>query len=287
MTTSSAVGRWARGELDLRPMDNPAKYSTEVLLAIDRAVTTEADRLGRRLRILDPMAGVGRIHRMGEAGHLVVAAELEPEWALWKAGPTVVADANHCPYRPGSFDVLCCSPVYGNRMADHHNNQDRCKHLVKAKGKEPKQYGLADCPLCRGSGLTPRNTYHHKLGRAASRGSTTPVLWGPRYRSMHQAMAPQLLEQLTPGGLLVWNSSNSLVTVDRANGEKVELERRVNEWWTTLWLGLGCNLQAVEPVTTRRNKMGANGTTRVDFEVVTQLRAPAPPRVVKKAEAAA
>lgn len=270
----SIVGRWAIGEIDIEPRSHPAKFSTSILLAIDHIVTEEADRLGRRLMIIDPFGGTGRAHRMGEAGHRVVVFELEPEWAIQSEGPTVVGDSSRLACRDDCVDVVLSSPVYGNRASDAHDAKDACLHRVNVKDKPPRQFTLADCPKCKGSGLTPRNTYRHQLQRRASVGSTTPMPWGSRYRQIHARIMAECLRPLRSEGLVVWNTSNHLKTVD-VGGVKSQVEQRVNEWFCNEWMALGCNLVEARRVPTRRNRNGQNAAVRVDGELVLVMRAPA------------
>lgn len=88
---------------------HPAKF-TDVILA------TIADQLyGVTGRVLDPFAGTGRIHRLARPDLETVGVEIEPEWAAQHPN-TVVGDALHLPFPDESFDAICTSPTYGNRM---------------------------------------------------------------------------------------------------------------------------------------------------------------------------
>ena len=71
MTTPTATSQ--------RP--HPAKFSDSVPEVLQDVVSTEQARLGRRLHVLDPMAGTGEIH--GLAGDVsTVGVEIEPEWVF-------------------------------------------------------------------------------------------------------------------------------------------------------------------------------------------------------------
>lgn len=269
----TVVGMWARGEVDLKPRNNPAKYSTAILLALDHIVTQEADRLGRRLNILDPFGGVGRAHRLGEAGHHVVTFELEPEWAAQAPGPSVVGDSRHLACRDDWADVVMSSPVYPNRMTDHHEARDLCGRCDGRKVVASDAGPFVTCGACKGAGLSMRNTYRHQLGRMPSKGATSVLQWGNAYRKVTAEIMAECLRPLRAAGLIVWNTSNHLRTVDR-QGVKAQVEERVNEWFLNEWMVLGCNMVEVRRVQTQRNRNGANGAARVDGEIVAVMRAP-------------
>ena len=91
---------------------HPAKYN-DVLLPLFEELLVGSNR------VLDPFAGTGKLRQVMN-GSLMVLNELEPEWAI--QGPSdTIADTLHLPYADASFDAICTSPTYGNRMADHHN----------------------------------------------------------------------------------------------------------------------------------------------------------------------
>jgi hypothetical protein len=167
---------------------HPAKFSDSIVGQLDRLVRAEQRRLCRELWLLDPFAGVGRIHRLHREGKIAtVGVELEPEWAAchsrticadslaWMRG----ADVSEEP-RARLFDVIATSPTYGNRMADDHDARD---------------------------GST-RHSYRHDLGRPLSTGSSGGMPWGPRYWSFHAEAYRLMFDVLAPGGLLLLNVSD-------------------------------------------------------------------------------
>lgn len=169
---------------------HPAKYSDPLLPVLASLIGAEQRRLGREVRVLDPFAGVGRIHRLAKPGKIVtVGIELEPEWAgchpdtihgdalMWMR--SIIA-AGHW------YDLVVTSPCYGNRLADQHDAQD---------------------------GST-RRSYRHDLGRPLSHGSSAGLQWGKAYWAFH-AEAYRLIRGVLrpptgddPGGLFLLNVSD-------------------------------------------------------------------------------
>lgn len=259
---------------DLRP--HPATFSKKVLTTIRQVLQPEAVARGH-LKVVDVFAGCGGVHDLAEQAISTVGVELEPEWA--HAHPdTFVGSVLDLPTAPdGSdwtrrFDALVTSPCYGNRMADHHEAKDRCRACDGAGW----MIGVGDaapprvtCRTCKGTGLTERNTYRHKLGRMPSEGSSAVMQWGPRYRAFHEDAWRAARRCLAPGALVVLNAKNPLETV---RGEVVE--HRVVEFHVNCWLAMGCTLQEVRRVPTKGLPYGANHDVRTDAELVAVLRVP-------------
>src|SRR5690606_26606499 len=112
----------------------------------------------------------------------IVGIEIEPDWA--KAHPCVQqGDATSLPFKNGRFRWIVTSPAYGNRLADKHNAQERCKQC--------RGTGItitAECPKCNGTGrrVYKRITYRHYLGHELHPNNTGGMQWGDVYRSMHE-----------------------------------------------------------------------------------------------------
>lgn len=192
---------------------HPAPYPRYVLDRLELWLGAERRELGRPLRILDPFAGVGRIHdlprRLGET----VGVEIEPEWANLRKR-TIVGDATQLPEAwTATFDAVATSCCYGSRMADHHEAKDSC-YVCKGAGVAWTPTGCADvpfvcpechdiackcgghakalrahvlaCPTCRravckacgGNGLSRRYTYRHALGRPLHDRNAGQMQWG-------------------------------------------------------------------------------------------------------------
>lgn len=128
------------------PTPHPAKFSVELYPTLRGFLEPVAT-------VLDPFAGVGRIH---ELHNYAVGVELEPEWAC-QSPRTIVGDALKLPFADDSFEAICTSPSYGNRLADTYTDHTR------------------------------RITYTSYLGRALTDGNSGAMQWGRKYRKFHEA----------------------------------------------------------------------------------------------------
>lgn len=251
-------------------VDHPAKFSIEVLEALDLIVPTGVP-------ILDPYAGVGYIHRL--VGRDTWGLELEPEWATVHPR-TVVGNALHLPWRSSSWWWVVTSCTYGNRMADSHDARERCKPCA-GKGyievmEDPDAAdavpdGRQECEKCEGRGFRSyvRLTYTHRL--RASTGNPDRTLhpdnsgtlqWGEAYRTHHVQSWAEVWRVLNPGGKFVLNLKNHW----RDHGLK-----RVMEWHLTHLLQTGFDLEALEVVETKGMGMGQNRDAREPHEFVLVL----------------
>ncbi len=251
---------------------HPAKWSKALLPHIVELTTEERMLRGEPLRILDPFAGQGlptlrRVLSSHDVDDLV-GVELEAEWAEQDdTGRTIVGDSTDLPAEwDDEFDVVISSPCYGNRMADSHEARDTCK-ACDGTGRT----SVAECPTCKGEGLSRRNTYRHALGRPLTEGNAGAMQWGSEYRELHAAVMREVIRVLAPGGLILWNVSNHV-----RNGAVIA----VAEWHMNEWIVQGCTLNEVRRVKTPRQRMGANGAARVDGELLMALRSPTTRRLL-------
>lgn len=268
--------------------DNPAKFSDRVLHVIEPLVETERIRLGREPRILDPFAGVGKVHILGTQTYGI---EIEPEWAQ-QHPRTHVGDSRNLIKllsRRKRFDMVITSCTYGNRMADHHNAQERCKACgatgsirierpTEAQRKKAHAYtgpGIVSfvgkvlfmpCEKCEGTGRREyeRNTYKHKLGRDLTEGNSGAMQWGEEYREFHRGIWAQLPAVMTESGLFVLNISDH----DRKHTRQL-----VSKWHRDTILGQGgWRLEKTRRVKTQRLRQGQNYEKRPEFENVFAFR---------------
>lgn len=254
-------------------LDHPAKWSEAVLQVLRDVVDREALTQDRRLRVLDPFAGVGRLRLAqalgADAVYAVEGVELQPEWG---DEGTLPGDATSLPADwSGRYDAVVTSPCYGNRMADHHDASDPCQRCGGTgyySTQRPPDFAQVVCRQCKGAGLSWRNTYAHALRRQGADvipGSAATLQWGTRYREVHTDALSEMLRVTVEGGLVVVNMSNHI---------RDGVEQPVVEWWVNQLLHRRCLLIEVRRVRTPRQRNGANGELRVDGEVVIVARTP-------------
>ena len=183
----------------------------------------------RPIRILDPMAGVGTIHQLALDGTIeTVGLEIEPEWAE-QHPDTIEGDATTMPFPDGSFEVVCFSPPYGNRMADQFVSKDG----------------------------TRRMTYYHLLGRKLHENSAAGMQWGDKYIKTMMEILVECKRVCVPHGVVIINVSDHI-----RNHEVVH----VVDWYQDMMFKLGYKTLDDIQVETQRMRYGANHKLRVDYE---------------------
>lgn len=289
---------------------HPARWTPAILdrvaALVAPLVTSGPDLFGDVVRVLDPCAGVGGIHslteRLAEVGPVeTVGVDIQPEWAAADRR-TLVGDSTALPLSwAGRFAAVATSVTYPNRMTDHHEAKDPCKPCAgtgcaagEACADAPASVDLARgaaacahlnlrCPKCKGSGLSRRNTYRHRLdevGAKVAPGSAVVLGWKSatqrrRYQRLHAAILEEAARVLVPYGRLLLNVSNHI---------EDDVEQRVVEWYLEHLLnpdrptraGTGeltrtWALDAIIPIATPRNRNGANGDLRAEHEFLLAL----------------
>ena len=200
---------------------HPAKFSQSILELLDEILPNEG-------LFLDPFGGTGKIHRLGRNS---VSLEIEPEWAQSSDLRTIIGNALCLPFAVKTFDCVCTSPTYGNRLADHHEAKDN----------------------------SWRASYKHMLGRMPNNASSATLQWGETYRDFHKVAWREVKRVLKPDGLFALNISNHI---------RNKKEMLVTEWHVECCEDLGFKVERWEKVDTPRMRMGANANVRVEYESV-------------------
>lgn len=260
MTTTARQRRRLPAEGEPRP--HPAKFSPEVLDALDLFLAYLTP--GGGLRILDPFAGVGRIHQLAgpdRISHYTIASELEFEWAVQGGPRSMVADALRLPLRDASVDCVITSPTYANRMADTYDGNGVCR---KCHGHPADLTGAA-CDRCDGTGRdqSTRHTYRIYLGRPLSPQSSAGMAWGPKYRAFHEQAWAEAWRTLRPGCPFILNVSDHIRDKARVPVAKFHHDTLV---------GLGAEPVKALPIGTKRLGHGKNHAARVATEQLLAYR---------------
>ena len=184
--------------------------------------------------VLDPLAGTGKLARVKDFGYTgtVTCNELEEEWIdpQYKVDLWTIGDCRNMNlFKNGQFDAIITSPVYGNRLSDHHNALDGSKRI----------------------------SYTHNLGRELTQGNSGTLQWGQGYRYFHLQAYQECARVLKPGGLMVVNISNHI----RA-GKEIDAVG----WTLTALQGFSLTLQEKRDFKTPRIRRGANANLRVPAE---------------------
>jgi len=212
-----------------KPVAHPAVFSDRVLDAVVECLDElhyHAERYP--LRVLDPFAGIGKVHSLPRI--LSLGVELEPEWAN-QHRQTIVGDSRFLPFPSGFFDGVITSPAYGNRMADHHDAKDDSRRI----------------------------TYRHTLGRELTDGNSGKMQWGLNYRTLHRRVWAECRRVTTDDGFFILNISDHV---------RAGVVVPVSEWhWKTL-MTLGFKLVKEINVETPRMRFGQNHDARVTHEHV-------------------
>lgn len=204
---------------------HPARYT-------DTLLPHFAELLQGSERVLDPFGGTGKIFELEPLlpGARIDAIEIEPEWAALHP-QTTLGNALALPWPDGTFDAICTSPAYGNRMADHHDARDSSR----------------------------RNTYTHAIGRKLHADNAGAMRWGDQYRHFHTLAWTEARRVLRSDGRFVLNIK------DHIRGGRLQ---RVTDWHCEALHALGFVVVEHRRVACPGQRFGQNGNSRVDHESV-------------------
>lgn len=215
----------------MRATRHPAKYTDSLLPVFASMITPSTYGL-------DPFGGTGKIFLLCKLVPeiSVECIEIEPEWANYDTR-IKVGNALALPFEDGTFDWVCTSPTYGNRMADHHNARDN----------------------------SHRNTYRHALGRTLHPDNSGAMQWGEQYRAFHLRAWGEVRRVLKSGGVFILNCK------DHIRQKKVV---RVCDWHKQALIDLGFQIVDEKPIECPGNRFGQNGDCRVNSEMVFKFALP-------------
>lgn len=208
---------------ELRP--HPAVYS-------DALLPVMAEMLQGCHYVLDPFAGTGKIFQLLKwlPDTRFEGVEIEKEWVAYDKRITL-GDALHLPWPNDTFDGVCTSPTYSNRMADHHRAVDGSKRV----------------------------SYKHYLGHDLSPSNTGAMQWGAKYQWAHIVAWTEAKRVLVRGGKLVLNIK------DHVRKGRV---MPVTEWHIHTLRDLGFELLDHVTIDCPGMGFGQNRDARVPFESI-------------------
>lgn len=213
-------------------MKHPAKFS-DTFLPIFSKLLAECNV------VLDPMAGTGKLALIKNYGFKgkIVCNEIEPEWMDTSEMPVDewhVGDASKMIWAENdSFDGICTSPTYGNRMADH----------FKSGVNTPKKWKYI--------------TYTHFLGRELNQANTGKMHWGEEYKQKHIEIYTECFRVLKKNGIMIINVSDHI---------RKGVQIPVSEWHKDVIIEIGFKLKEDILVPTKRMRYGKNHQIRVNGE---------------------
>lgn len=213
------------------PTHHPATYTASLLPIFTKHLLGCAN-------VLDPLAGTGKIGNIKLHGYrgYIVANDIE-EWGTNRyVDEFHHMDAAHLTFADGAFASVCCSPPYGNRIAN------------SALGWNRKfRY----------------NTYDRALGRPLQRGNAGSMVWGDAYRETHTAIWRECIRVLKPHGIFILNISDHIRSARRVY---------VSKWHLDTLRAFGLTLEKTYAVRTPRLRLGANADARCACEYVFVMR---------------
>jgi len=239
---------------------HPARFGGALISAIGEMLAPYGP-----LNILDPFAGTGRVHELRALGHWTTGVEIEPAWAVLHPG-TIAGNSLHLAslLAGRKFDAIVTSPVFGNRLSDHHDAKDTCKHC-NGTGLENDRA----CRTCLGAGISMRRSYTHDLRRQVgdpnlqlNDDNAGTMHWGPRYRDFHEHVWAQIPELLVGPELFLLNIK------DHVRNRQRQL---VSQWHIGTLEKLGFQVLRSKEIDTGGLRHGANRERFPEMLVLMQM----------------
>lgn len=220
-----------------RNKNHPATYSEGLFpIFADLISSVAAER--SQVKLLDPMCGEGSIldireHLPGVAFQ-VHASDLY-RWPYAREG-VHTADATDLAYPDGTFDVICTSPPYANRMADSAS-------------------GDGDI----------RVTYADRRQGEQLPNDVSAMQWGQQYRLTMSAIWAECVRVSKPGALVIMNCKDHI---------RLGRVQPVTEFNFLALVRLGCMPTALRFLLTSGVQGVANASVRTGFETVAAFTTP-------------
>ena len=187
--------------------------------------------------IYDPLAGTGERLEQLKNNYLpystFIGTEIEKEWA--EITPEIVLCMDVFEFMKTCldehWDAILVSPVFGNRMSDHHNAKDASK----------------------------RNTYTHRLGRELSENNSGILQWGDSYKDFHSRLWKECYRVLRQEGKFVLNIKDHIRSGKR---------QFVTDWHIETLSELGLKFVEHVKIETPSLRKGENWELRIPYESV-------------------
>lgn len=221
---------------------HPAQYSPNVIEAF-------IDILGDREGLLvDPFSGPGRsLPKLLVPGRRIIGIEIERPWVdVGVSEPdcyVTTGDATNLEKKfPKNFvDMVCTSPVYGNRFSDSHKAKDSSvrhsyTHDIRRQTEDPDY------------DLNKNNAGTMHFGKP-----------NPKYENLHFQAWKEALRYVKTGGIFLLNVSDFI-----RNDKRIP----VSSWHVKTMTEIGWEWHDARLVPTKRMRKGANNKARVDREWV-------------------
>lgn len=222
---------------------HPAQFSAPVVQKIKEELGFTPGQL------LDPFAGPGRkLHEFDIPGRTIVGVEIEKPWVDAGSEYVIQGDSTKLPTDwADRFDIIICSPAYGNRFSDSHKAKDQS---VRRSYTHDLRNSLNDDDY----ELDANNTGRYPFFRQP-------------YKDLHEKVWREVTRVAAKESRFLLNVSDFERTY---KGVKTQIH--VSTWHLTTLEHLGWNWVNAWKINTERYRYGANSNNRVEGEWLFDLR---------------